>query len=137
MPKRPFKIVPDEEVGKTEILYKGEEHHLKELKEHFSSIESSEIYPSFDEDFRFTMFFRNTQDAFLSKLFRYCKNNLPRLEGREEGIDLWFYIKWTAIVLGSAFVLYVGYYFINWVMLAKERIDPDSKTKIEREVSPG
>lgn len=131
MAKRPFKIVPDEEVGKTEILYKGDERHLKELKEHFSSIESSEVYPSFDEDFRFTMFFRNTSDAFLSKLFRYCKEKLPRLEGHEEGLPIWLYLKWSAITFIVICVLYFAFMLYNTVMVTKETIQKPNNPEVE------
>jgi len=138
MPKKPFKIVPDKEVGKTEVLYKGDEPHLKKMKDHFSSTKSSDVYPSFDDDYRFTLFFYDTSENFLSKLYRYSKEHLPRLTGREEGVDLWSYIKWAGVTVGIIFALYVSYAFVNWVMGAKEIVEgKKTGATIQQEVQPG
>lgn len=138
MPRRPFKIVPDKDVGKTEVLYKGDERHLKKMRKKFDSVKSSEVYPSFDEDYKFTLFFYNTKDPFLSKLFRYSKEHLPRLEGRGRETPLWKYIKWAGITLCVLFVLYVGYSFVNWLTGAQQIIDKnDPNATIKQEVTPG
>lgn len=138
MPTKPFKIVPDKEVGKTEVLYKGDERHLKKMRDHFSSTKSSDVYPSFDDEYRFTLFFYDTSEDFLSKLYQYSKEQLPRLTGREEGTDLWFYIKWAGVTAGIIFALYVSYAFVNWIIGAKEIVDGQKTgTTIQQEVKPG
>ncbi|MFB6347692.1 MAG: hypothetical protein ABEK50_18405 [bacterium] len=121
MSKKPFKIMRDPEVGKTEILYEGEEEHLQEVHDTFPDVKSSEIYPSFEENYQFTFFFYKTEEAFLKKLHRTCKEKLPRPgKGKSAGVALTAStLKWIFITVIGLIGLWFIYMLVQIVFTAR------------------
>jgi hypothetical protein len=113
MPRDPFRIVPQGDVGKTALLYKGDEEDLEALANRLDSIKSSEVYPSFEEDFHCAIHFYDASERFQSELRNYCKRNLTGLSKRTTTEETSSFpvtnVKWIVIGL---LVLFFGYFFI-------------------------
>lgn len=72
-----WKIDVQHKVNKTQVLFNGKEEGLKKLKEIFSKIKSSEIYPSFEKEFKYTFFFYDVSEEFISSLNVAVQKILP------------------------------------------------------------
>lgn len=116
MGKRSFKVVPEKQVGKTQILYNGDEKELEDVRQAFSSVRSSEVYPSFDSEYEVSLFFYETSESFLRKLYRHCKDNLSGLRDQRARTAYSLYFKWGFI---GAFILFLFYFlqhFVRWII---------------------
>ncbi|MFP4686966.1 MAG: hypothetical protein ACLFN5_02530 [bacterium] len=71
-----YKIIPEPSTGKTRLEYRFNREELEKLREVFSEVESTEIYPSFDKKYNYALNFYNTDDYFLKKLDSYCRRKL-------------------------------------------------------------
>lgn len=117
MAKKPFKIIPERRVGKTQILFRGDPEKLDQVREFFSSIRSSEVYPSFDEEYKSSLFFYETSESFLKKLYRYAKKNLSGLKKQEKSSRA-VWIKWSLASGAVLFLLYFFYQFVTFIISA-------------------
>lgn len=119
MSKKPFKVQPDPEVGKTEVLYKGKEEYLSNIRDMFSKYKCSEIYPSFEQDFQHTFFIYETDDAVVQSLYSKCDDNLPRPKS-SAGSGGWTIsgrsIKWSIGGVITVFVLIFIYMLYTLVI---------------------
>lgn len=70
-----LKIDPQYKVNKVQVSYNGPENGLIELKRYFNTIKSSQIYPSFDKEYKYTLFFYDISESFLSLL----KSTAPQI----------------------------------------------------------
>jgi hypothetical protein len=113
MSRNPFRIVPQGDVGKTALLYKGDEEDLEALANRLDSIKSSEVYPSFEDDFHCAIHFYDASEHFQSELRNYCERNLTGLNKqattKQTRTVPVITIKWIVIGL---LVLFFGYFFI-------------------------
>ena len=77
-----WSIRPLDKVGKTEVLCSSESA-LKRLKSYASKIPSSDIYPSFNRELAYTLFFFDIRPEFISWLEEYA-NTVPIEEEKKE-----------------------------------------------------
>ena len=71
-----YRITPEAVIDKTRLEYSFSRAELEKLRQAFSEVESTEIYPSFDPDFLYVVNFYNTDSYFLKKLRSYCRRKL-------------------------------------------------------------
>lgn len=110
-----FKVDPQGEVGKTEVLFSGEKSDLRQVKKAFKNIKSSEIYPSMDQNFKYSMFFYETKSAFVMRLQDKCEtaianSSLDQQAGGSSSPIVSMAIK-IGIVLFAGLLLYFIYQF--------------------------
>lgn len=114
--RKPFRITTEEDVGKSELLYRGDEQYLEETTDHFSDIKTSDVYPSFEEDFNCSVYFYRADDAFVNSLYSYCDENLPRLSQQDSSGVTSRYLKWGMITAGGLLILYFVYQLLLFII---------------------
>ena len=78
-----WKIDPQYKVSKVQILFNGKEIGLQKLKEYFSNVKSSQIYPSFEKNYKYTIFFYDTSEEFINALRTACEKIFPESQTHE------------------------------------------------------
>lgn len=111
MGREPFRINAEKEIGKTEVLYEGNESELEKLRSQFREVDSSDVYPSFEGQFQSTVYFYRADEGFRSKLFQFCKENLPEPHKQGQTARMNFF-KWGVIAVAG---ILIAYFLFNLV----------------------
>lgn len=112
MARDPFRINAEPEIGKTEVLYRGSGSELEKLTSQLDGVKSSDVYPSFESDFKSTVYFYRADDGFRSKLFQLCKESLPEPHHESERRTRIFF-KWGVVAVVCLLGAYLLFNLIN------------------------
>jgi hypothetical protein len=119
-----YKIIPEPEVEKTRLEYRFNREELDKLRSYFSEVKSTEIYPSFNPDYRYTVNFYSTESYFIKKLNSYCRRKLtPGIFFFRSGGLIW---RIGLYLLIFFFLLYFVFNFLEpllaWLLTALDLV---------------
>jgi hypothetical protein len=118
MRKKKFKIIPERRVGKTRVLYNGPARELEKLRTFFGDKKSSDAYPALQAGYESAVFFYHTDEQFLRRLYRYCKDNLSALAKQKAGLDFAKLFVQLLTLGGIGLVIYFVYGLIVFILNA-------------------
>lgn len=76
MKTKKYTIRREAQVGKTRVLYEGPARKLEQLKDYFSDQKTSDVYPALEKGYESAIFIYATDATFMSRLQKFCKDNL-------------------------------------------------------------
>jgi competence protein ComEC len=79
-----WKIDPQYKVNKTQVLFNGASQGLEEFKNLFNAVKSSQIYPSFDKNYKYSIFFYDTSETFIKGLHTAAPKILPNYLSKDK-----------------------------------------------------
>ena len=124
-----FKIKVRPQVGKTQLLYEGEEENLNNVRDVLAGYKSSEPYPAFEGKYTSALFFYHTDEKFIGKLEKAANRFLaaPAKKSKRAGASRSarspLYVKAFVVLLILA--LGSGFYYHLVLMSDPQQWDPE------------